>query len=474
MIANDNKKILTFLLAGFVIISVLVILSTGAHQGGDTYQHFMIAKWAFKHPYLFLDHWGKPFFTALFAPVSQLGYTAAKLLNTILGFTAAWYTFLLAKHLGHRLAWPAAFMLLCAPIYFVHLNSAMTEILFSTVIIVSTYYIATNRWVVGALILSFLPFVRTEGFVLIPFISLWFILHKKWFPFLLLGFGTVVYSVLGGLFYFHDFLWVFHKNPYEVELDFYGSGNWHHFISTNYETWGVPTFIALCAGMYWLIRTARRHFSTLELEIKKELFLVALPAFVFLLFHSLAWWLGKLSSVGEIRVLASMMPLYTIIASRGFNWMVERFSDDKKRSLRFQTFYCVLVLIMPFLFFPLPMKRMKGQAVMHEVSNWIKENPTTHHIWYFDPQIAFEADSDPFEPTQIRPYFFKKDSLPADRLQKGDIIIWDAHFAANEGRTPQHTLQDTMNFEAVKSFLPPKPFLTFDKENYEVHLYRKK
>jgi hypothetical protein len=474
MIANDNKKIFTFLIAAFVVVSLLVILSTGAHQGGDTYQHFMIAKWAFKHPYLFLDHWGKPFFTALFAPASQLGYTAAKLLNTVLGFTAAWYTFLLAKHLRHRLAWPAAFMLLCAPIYFVHLNSAMTEILFSTIIIVSTYYIATERWYMGALILSFLPFVRTEGFVLIPFISLWFLMHKKWMPFIALGFGTVVYSILGGLFYFHDFMWVFNKNPYEVELDFYGSGNWHHFISTNYVTWGVPTFIALCAGTYWLARTARRHFSTLEIEIKKELFIVVLPAVVFLLFHSLAWWLGKLSSVGEIRVLASVMPLYAIIASRGFNWMVERFSDDKKKSIRFQTFYCVLILLMPFLFFPLPMKRMKGQAVMHDISEWLEEYPYQGRVWYFDPQIAFEADADPFEPTIIRPYFFKKDSLPSQRLQSGDILIWDAHFGPNEGRTPLSQLSDTSQFQMLKLFKPEKPFETFDSVNYEVKVFLRK
>lgn len=474
MIADDNRRIFYFLTAAGVLVTLLVILSSGAYQGGDTYQHFMIAKWAFKHPYLFLDHWGKPFFTALFAPASQLGYTAAKVLNTFLGFTAGWYTFLVAKHLRHKLAWPAALMMLCAPIYFVHLNSVMTEILFSTVIVVSTYWIMTQRWIAGAILLSFLPFVRTEGFVLIPFISLWFLLHRKWLPFVLLGLGTIVYSVLGYLFYFHDILWVFHKNPYEVNVDFYGSGNWHHFISTNYVTWGVPMFIALCSGYYWLIRTWRRHVHHLEAEIKKELWLVVLPATVFLLFHSLAWWLGKLASVGEIRVLASVMPLYAIIANRGLNWMNERFVHDAKKSLRFQTFFYILILVMPFLFFPLPMRRMRGQAVMHDVSHWLKENPQQGRIWYYDPQIAFEADADPFEPGKIRPYFPKKDSLPSQRLLPGDILIWDTHFAANEGRTPIEQLQDTSSFQMIKRIEPETPFLTFDLNPYEVCIFRRK
>lgn len=474
MIRDDNRRIFYFLAAACILIATLVALSTGAHQGGDTYQHFMIAKWAFKHPYLFLDHWGKPFFTALFAPISQLGYTAAKLFNTFLGFTAAWYTFQTAKHLGHRIAWPSAMMMLCAPIYFVHLNSAMTEILFSTVIIISIYFILKEKWWQGALILSFLPFVRTEGFVLIPFISLWFLRYKKWVPFLLLGSGTILYSILGYFFYFHDLLWVFHKNPYEVNVDFYGSGNWHHFISTNYITWGVPMFIALCAGFYWLMRTWKRHMGKLEQSIREELWLIVLPSMVFLLFHSLAWWLGKLASVGEIRVLASVMPLYAIVANRGLNWMNERFKENRKKAIRFQTFFYILILVMPFLFFPLPMRRMRGQAIMHDVSNWLKENPTTHRIWYFDPQIAFEAGADPFEPTQIRPYFFKSDSLPADRLLKGDLLIWDAHFGPNEGRTPIALLQDTTVFRKVQSFIPQSPFMTFDNESYEVHLFQRK
>jgi hypothetical protein len=471
---EENKKILTFLLAGGVVLILLVALSSGAYQGGDTFQHFMIAKWAFNHPFLFLDHWGKPFFTAVIAPFAQWGYTAVKIENTILGLISAWYTYLIARHLNHRLAWPAALMMICAPIYFVHLNSAMTEILFSTVIVVSTYWIMTERWYAGALLLSFLPFVRTEGFVLIPFISLWFLMRRQWIPFILLGFGTVVYSVLGYLFYFHDILWVFHKNPYEVNVDFYGSGNWHHFISTNYVTWGVPTFIALCAGTFWLLRTLKRHSGKLEISIKKEFWLVFLPAFIFLLFHSLAWWLGKLASVGEIRVLAALMPLYAVTANRGLNWMNERFLQDIKKRNRFISFYCIAILIMPFLFFPLPMRRMRGQAVMHDVTTWLTEHRAEfNRVWYSDPQIAFDTDSDPFVQGPIRPYF-PNDSTPGQRLVSKDIYIWDAHFAANEGRTPIESFEDTTSFTLIKVFSPEKPFETFDHNNYEVKVYLRK
>jgi hypothetical protein len=120
------------------------------------------------------------------------------------------------------------------------------------------------------------------------------------------------------------------------------------------------------------------------------------------------------------------------------------------------------------------MKRMKGQAVMHDISEWLEEYPYQGRVWYFDPQIAFEADADPFEPTIIRPYFFKKDSLPAQRLQRGDILIWDAHFGPNEGRTPLSQLSDTSQFHMLKLFKPEKPFETFDSVNYEVKVFLKK
>jgi len=475
MFDEESKRVGTFLLAGAVIMSVLVVLSTGDYQGGDTYQHFMIAKWAFQHPYLFLDHWGKPFFTAAVAPAAQIGYWAVKLQNVLFGFISAWHAFKIARHLGHKLAWPAAFMTLCAPIFFVHLNSAMTEILFSTVITVSIYWIMKERWWSGAILLSFLPFVRTEGFVLIPFISLWFLLNKKWLPFIMLGFGTVVYSVLGYFFYFHDIMWVFHRNPYEVNVDFYGSGNWHHFISTNYVTWGVPMFISLCAGFYWILRAWKRHTGRLEIGLRKELWLVVLPSIVFLLFHGLAWWLGKLASVGEIRVLASLMPLYAVMACRGFNWLNKLFEEKSKRhSMRFITLYSVLILVMPFLFFPLPMPRRKSQIVMNEVHKWLEErNPINGRVWYFDPQIAFQGNHDPFIQGNVRPYF-ENDSLPAQRMRSGDLMIWDAHFADNEGRTSSDLLSDTTQFSLLRVFKPERPFNTFDGNDYVVKIFQRK
>ena len=471
---EENKKILTFLMAGGIVLIILVALSSGAYQGGDTFQHFMIAKWSFVHPSLLFDHWGKPFFTTVIAPFAQLGYAAVTIENTVLGLVSAWYTYLIARHLGHRLAWPAALMMICAPIYFVHLNSAMTEILFSTIIVVSTYWIMKERWIAGAILLSFLPFVRTEGFVLIPFISIWFLMKRRWFAFVLLGTGTVLYSIVGSMLFYNDILWVFHQNPYKVTVDFYGSGNWHHFISTNYVTWGVPMFIALCCGTFWIFRTLKRHTGSLEENIKKEWWLVFVPSFVFLLFHSLAWWLGKLASVGEIRVLAALMPLYAVTANRGINWMNERFLDNKAKRNRFISFYSIAVLLMPFLFFPMPMRRMRGQAVMHEVTTWLTANRSDYgRVWYSDPQIAFDTNSDPFIQGDIRPYF-PNDSTPSQRLKSNDIYIWDAHFAANEGRTPIESFNDTTFFKLEKVFLPEKPFETFDHNNYEVKVYRRR
>lgn len=475
MLSEENKRVRTFLLAAMGLLALLVVLSRGDYQGGDTYQHFMISKWAFQHPYLFLDHWGKPFFTALMAPAAQVGYWAVKLQNLLFGFISAWYAFKIAQHLNFKWRWPAALMTICAPIFFVHLNSAMTEVLFSTVITVSVYWIMKEKWWKGALLLSFLPFVRTEGFVLIPFISLWFLWNKKWLPFLALGFGTIVYSVLGYFFYFHDLLWVFTRNPYAVNVDFYGSGNWHHFISTNYVTWGVPMFIMLCVGVYQLVkRGASSSVRRLELY-RQEVVLVFLPSMIFLLFHGLAWWLGKLASVGEIRVLASLMPLYAVLATRGMNEVNTLLLQSGKRyAHRFLPIYSVIILVMPFLFFPLPMPRRNSQVVMHEVSEWLeKHDGRFNRIWYFDPQIAFEGDHDPFVQGNVRPYF-PNDSIPSQRLLTGDLMVWDAHFGDNEGRTPLALLTSDSSMVRVETFQPLKPFKTFDGNDYQVILFQKR
>jgi hypothetical protein len=60
-----------------------------------------------------------------------------------------------------------------------------------------------------------------------------------------------------------------------------------------------------------------------------------------------------------------------------------------------------------------------------------------------------------------------------DELNPGDIIIWDAHFSANEGRLPLEALLENPFYLKIKSFKPDEAFVVLGNNPYAVHVFRK-
>lgn len=84
-------------------------LSTGVDGETDSITHYQIARYAFKYPSFFLNHWGKPLFTILASPLSQFGYSGAIAFNLLCGLLSAWFAYLIAKRLEYRHACMSVF-----------------------------------------------------------------------------------------------------------------------------------------------------------------------------------------------------------------------------------------------------------------------------------------------------------------------------------------------------------------------------
>jgi hypothetical protein len=79
------NKVLAFILFFFsILLLALVYTSTDGYGGADSFQHYMISCYSWKHPHLLLDHWGKPIFTLLSSPFSQVGYKGLLLFNVLI------------------------------------------------------------------------------------------------------------------------------------------------------------------------------------------------------------------------------------------------------------------------------------------------------------------------------------------------------------------------------------------------------
>ena len=105
--ANSNWKehLLYAFFTVFILLQVFFLLfSSSAYGigGADNIAHFQIARYAFSHPELFLDLWGKPVYTTLCAPFAQLGFLVAKFFNVIVAVVATYLNYRIGKELYPR------------------------------------------------------------------------------------------------------------------------------------------------------------------------------------------------------------------------------------------------------------------------------------------------------------------------------------------------------------------------------------
>lgn len=456
---SNRLSVILFSLASLALI-VLALVSTGDFQGGDTYLHFLTARFAPQHPELFLDHWGKPVFTTLYFLPSQVSYEFARLFTVFIAILSAYQLMQWAKELGIKHAYTSALFLLFSPIYIWMAVSTMTEVLFGLWLVIGLRLLTRKQWVWATILLSFLPFIRTEGFVLLPFIACWILWCGEKRSVLLLAVGTVFYSVVGGIYY-DDFLWLINKNPYPVKVGMYGSGSWFHFFSSIKTTWGISFFLFVLLGAGVII-ASRKKLNT------AAWILIVFSALAYVVFHSIAWATGTMASLGELRVLAAVMPLFALLAAVGADKALSRLNGPLNAFGRVVIFlllaFNAVAIINP------PIKAKKEIAVMNDVALFVSNNYSGRKIWCTNVQIAKDLDIDIWNRSKFQMYLTDSSEF-ARVMNKGDVIIWDAHFSPNEGHTPLKTLLDYNGLKEIKRFYPQKNFTVLGGLNYEVVLF---
>lgn len=476
-IKQDNIALilLAVLLAGF---AWLASISTGTQGGEDSFMHYLFARYVPQHPQNLLDHWGKPLFTLLATPFAQWGFTGAKIYNCLAGVLSAWFTYKTADRLGMKTALASIILLLFAPMYFLSLNSSLTEITFSLVLIAGFYYIVADRFYVAAIILSFLPFARTEGFILLPIIGLFFIWQKKYVQLLFLGLGVIVYSLIGYFYHYHDILWVFTQNPYAGKTGVYGkSDNFWHFADGYRDIIGDPQkwlfIIGFVSFLFRLNRASKTGIENTD-NIFKYWLLIVLCVLAYFMAHSIVWYYGIQGSAGLLRVMAGILPLLALISTRGLEAIYVPFQINKNFRLALVFTILFYVVEYPTIRYDLPVQLGPEETLLYEAGTWYKNSeykqPDTK-VYYFAPTVAIAFEIDPFDPNQ-RAYLH--DAKRSNEVPTGSIIVYDMHFGPNECEFPLEEIQSNPDYELLKHFVPKNPFKTMGNAEYEIYVFRKK
>ncbi len=458
--SSFEKRLVALGLLVYFILSLCISLSSsGTYDAGDSVMHYQIAHYAFQHPENFLSHWGKPFFTLVAAPFAALGFGGMKLFQCLLALGTGWFTYQIAKQLGFKWAWMAPILVLAAPEFFLSQLSGLTEPLFAFVLILGVFWLLSGKSIGGALLLSMLPFVRTEGFLLLPVFGLWLGWRREWKSMPFLASGTVVYAILGGIF-LGDFLWIWTDNPYAGKPLNYGLGDFLHFPKMYLYVVGIPIYVLTLLGFLMLpLRMAIQRMA----RPMDELMLVFGPFCIYFGAHCYFWVSGTGHSMGLLRVMIAILPLGALIAHSGIARLLEWIPAQLSK-IRIGLLGGIAAYILAFPFIPNPasidIKELSlavDQQLLKETAAAMREKGLLNRkIYSAHPSAAYFCGIDPFDPTQYR----SLNRYNADNPAAGCLIVLDTWFAKVESgydraffesRTSEYRLLQFLEGEEVNT-----------------------
>lgn len=474
--------ILSVIAALFFII--LGLRSPGVEGGMDSYQHYLIARYSWTYPELFLHQWGKPLFTLFASPFAQFGMIGNIIFNIICWIGTAWMVYLTSLHLKFKFPYFSFCAVLFSPIFFDQIISGLTEPFCAFLLSWFFFAMVKEKYLLGAVLAGFMPFARSEGFMIMAvagFYLLFVIKSPKAFIFLLAG--SLFMNSLGWLIEGKP-LWIFTENPYiRVELEkvnICGSGGISHYFRAIPITFGFILGGLSLTGGLWLaynrIRQFRQMFSPNQTNV---MFWIVFGSFVlYFTVHSLIWYWGKMGSCGYIRVMTVIVPAVALLS----NSFIDRFYKSAvfvRTPLQWRKVYMGLLILASAIMIYEPFWRYAGkyplkisaeQQLFREAALWLKKQDIENRTLYFlYPYLNILAEIDPWDTK----HFIEIWGFNLKYAPMGSYVIWDGHFGPNEGKLPLQTLENHPDFTKIKSFIPATPFKTLNDFNFEIHIFER-
>lgn len=447
----ERKEKYLFLIS--LIISVIIcgfmnLSSIAIYDVGDGVQHYLISKYSWKHPILFLDLWGKPLFTFFSSFFSQFGWNGIKIFQLLCGFLSSIIAYKIAKKLNYpKFYYIIPFLILFSPIYFAVINSGLTENFFSLMLLICIWLFICKKHLLGVLFFSFLPYVRIEGFFLFPLVIIYLFLKKKISLIPLLFVGTIIITIIG-LPHYKSLLWIIEKN-YKVGEDYGIKGSFFHYFINYDKIFGKwHTYILLLSLIWQLLRITMKKKD--EFLLENIFFLFGSSALIFIA-HSLFYSVpGINSNLGMFRFMAMIIPLTSILSLRFF----EIFSTKKLKNvlLFFSIIFIILLTRQPITARVYPYNPSDEELVIRQAVPFIEKLNITHRkIYFYHPLFPLLLNFDPFSDNAN--IIYKEVRLEDTILTPlGSIILWDSHFCPLEGGLPFEKVKKLSGYKLLKKY----------------------
>lgn len=468
MTDDIKKQVFYIILTAIVLIQVFLLLFNGDNYvGAANMSHFQIARYSFKYPEFFLDLFGKPVYSTLLSPFAQFGYNIAKAFNLIVAILTLVLTAKLSDKIFKGSSNYAMILTAFSPVYFFLMISCFPEVLFSLFIVVAVYLFIKNKFYYSAIVLSFIPFIRFEGIVLLPVFAFAYLLKRNYWPILFLSLGTVFYTIIGSSA-FGDWFWIMHKFPLNQSIN--GDGGLYHFIMNSDFIFGVPFLVLLVLGLvYWLFQIIR-NFS-LKDENLVLFILISGSWLAYFAFQSYVWWEGPAGSLGLTRGIGAVIPLAALTSVKGIQLISEK-TKDKHIVTGIISLFAVVQVFILFLSYDITAKAGPVEALIKKSTKYIKQADYSGKVFYFDPEIIFQLGIDPYD--QSKCSLGTHDKIqPSNSMEWGDLLVWDAQFGPNDGNVQLENLEKDPFLKKMESFFPPEKIKVKGGDDYSVQIYKK-
>ena len=466
----------------FLLLCLIWESSTGLEGGQDSYMHYLFARYSWDHSHLLLDQWGKPVFTLLSSPFCQLGLKGLVVFNILCLLGSGYFSFAAVKALKFRMPEIAFVIAVFAPIAFGRVISGLTEPLNGFLVALMLYFFAKDKYKVAYVIASFMPFVRTEGFVILGVVLLFLLIKKqyRYLPYVLSG--TIFYSIFGAIIS-GNVMWVIDENPYfKFQSDGVlklGNGPFLHYVNNLKNLWTVILFVvSIVATFFYSFKWLRNKGD------KRYPFLVVLcfgMFFMYLMAHSTIYSLGILGAQGLLRVLMVTIPCFAILCTAFIGGV-----NVKSFALRQLFFWAISFYVVYSSYvvndygFPwqekvsIPEEHILGNlknALQFIEENGMEDRMLVHQL----PLIDVYANKDPFIPgaqedaqaTNIWGVLSEDDWLK-DR----HLVLWDGYHAPREGGVSLAFMKKSKRYRFLKKFSDEKS--EHFKGHFDIYLFEKK
>lgn len=455
------------LIFGLIYLFRMDLLNQLPVDSGDGILHYSIAQQSWNESFYFLDHWGKPLYTLFASGFAQIGF------KWYIGFNLLVFalTSLIAFALFHRLKVAVFYyllfpiLLLCVPDYTYCVLAGMTEPFFGLLLTLAIYLAVCQHWRLFALVISFTPFARSEGMLVVAAALVLLLLVRQWktIPVLLTGF--VLYGLIG-LWLIDSFWWYFENNPYP-EKSIYGSGPWYHYLATWKNHFGLITLCLLPFGLFGCLVLRKKqlipHFTWI--------FLFAVGVYLgIVVVHSYLWAFGLRGAAGLTRMASLGLPVVLLFILIGCHFVTRELNTIPHIVAGLVV---SLLVVKEFRELPYPLKANAFEKLLIQSADYAQAHYPGKRIYYFHPLIPWRLNvgiKDTHSRLEQR-YFNRIPSAVTD-MQGGAILIRDPQFGPVEQGLPLDFVDSFPNkMIPVKVFRTTEPYSVYTGEKVEVILY---